>query len=119
VRHRQAGDFTELTDYNPRDWSNSLRYVNASVLQNADDYTLSVFGPPVFAVFEGLTAFKNSDNGFWCRGSNMLVTGAKLADNRVGSTMPGEDNVVQDSVYVGDTDNIGTVQVRAGWCACV
>lgn len=89
----------------------------------------------VFAVFESLTAFKNYDNGFWFRyacateadwrrsrsarlasGDHALVTKSKFADNAVAITMPGSDNILQDSVVVGDSDNVGMPHC-AGLCA--
>lgn len=64
------------------------------------------YEPPALAVFRDLTAYKNRRRGVWLRGRNMLVTGARLADNAIGATFAAADTALSDSVVVGETDNL-------------
>lgn len=67
-------------------------------------------------VIEDFTGYKNSNNAIWGRGENHVFTGLKLADNGIGYThaFPGGNpggaafcSRVVDSLFVGETDNIG------------
>lgn len=67
-------------------------------------------------IIEDFTGYKNSNNAIWGRGENHVFTGLKLADNGIGYThaFPGGDpggaafcSKVVDSLFVGETDNIG------------
>ncbi len=67
------------------------------------------------AHFEDFTGYKNRNGAIWGRGEMHLYTGLKLADNAIGfthaagvfnSTAPYTSRVV-DSLFVGETDNIG------------
>ena len=67
--------------------------------------------------FENLTAYKNRNGGIWGRGENHVFRNAKLADNAIGYThasgSAGRDpytSLVVDSLFVGETDNIGNPQ---------
>jgi hypothetical protein len=63
------------------------------------------YSPPNVADFTGLTAFANSKNGVYFRGtSNLHLTNARLADN-VQGTMFAFDQTVRDSLIVGVSDN--------------
>jgi cell migration-inducing and hyaluronan-binding protein len=72
----------------------------------------------VETVFEDLTAYKNRNGGFWGRGEMRTYRNIKSADNAIGYTQASglaggatlEDpytSRVVDSLFVGDTENIG------------
>jgi cell migration-inducing and hyaluronan-binding protein len=74
--------------------------------------------PIVEQVFEDLTAYKNRNGGFWGRGEVRTIRNFKSADNAMGYTQasglgggasvgnPYTSRVV-DSLFVGDSENIG------------
>ena len=70
---------------------------NATIVTHIDDYT----------------AYKNRNGAIWGRGQNHLFTNLKLADNAIGFTHAagGGDapysSRVQDSLFVGESANIG------------
>jgi hypothetical protein len=64
--------------------------------------------------FENLTTYKNRNGGIWGRGENHIFRNVKFADNAIGFThasgSAGRDpfsSLVIDSLFVGETDNIG------------
>jgi len=69
----------------------------------------------VVSVFDNYTAYKNRNGAVWGRGEMHLYTGLKLADNAIGFThaagIIGTDapytSRVVDSLFVGESDNIG------------
>src|SRR5262245_10674037 len=72
----------------------------------------------VETVFEDLTAYKNRNGGFWGRGEMRTYRNIKSADNAIGYTqasgLGGGASVadpytsrVLDSLFVGETENIG------------
>jgi hypothetical protein len=68
----------------------------------------------VISNFDNLTSYKNRNGGIWGRGENHIFRNAKLADNAMGFThaagSAGKDpftSLVIDSLFVGETDNIG------------
>ncbi len=72
----------------------------------------------VETVFEDLTAYKNRNGGFWGRGEMRTIRNYKAADNAIGYTQASglgggaslEDpytSRVVDSLFVGETENIG------------
>jgi len=72
----------------------------------------------VETVFEDLTAYKNRNGGFWGRGEMRTYRNIKSADNAIGYTQASglgggaslEDpytSRVLDSLFVGESDNIG------------
>jgi len=74
----------------------------------------------VVSVFEDLTAYKNRNGGIWGRGEMHLFRNLKLADNAIGYTHAsglgrGEafTSRVEDSLFVGETDNIGNPRTSA------
>jgi len=67
---------------------------------NARDYKW------VIPHFQDLVAYKNREFGVWGK-SNMLMSGLKLLDNRVGLMVNGDRTMIRDSLFVGETDNIG------------
>src|SRR5688572_11322108 len=80
--------------------------------------------PIVEQVFEDLTAYKNRNGGFWGRGEVRTIRNYKSADNANGYTQasglgggasvgnPYTSRVV-DSLFVGDTENIGNPRTDA------
>jgi len=72
----------------------------------------------VETVFEDMTAYKNRNGGFWGRGEMRTIKNYKAADNAIGYTQasglaggasladPYTSRVV-DSLFVGETENIG------------
>ena len=80
--------------------------------------------PIVEQVFEDLTAYKNRNGGFWGRGEVRTIRNYKSADNAIGYTQasglgggasvgdPYTSRVV-DSLFVGETENIGNPRTDA------
>jgi cell migration-inducing and hyaluronan-binding protein len=78
----------------------------------------------VETVFEDLTAYKNRNGGFWGRGEMRTIRNFKSADNAIGYTQasglgggasladPYTSRVV-DSLFVGETENIGNPTTEA------
>nr|WP_166178708.1 G8 domain-containing protein [Altererythrobacter segetis] len=70
---------------------------------------------PKGSVFENFTSYKNRHGGVWGRGELHLFKNLRVADNAVGFThaasavgrAPYTSKVV-DSIFVGESDNIGT-----------
>ena len=68
----------------------------------------------VVSVFDSFTGYKNRNGAIWGRGEMHLYTNLKLADNAIGfthaSAAPGiaaYTSRVIDSLFVGESDNIG------------
>src|SRR5688572_13838433 len=76
--------------------------------------------PQVESVFEDFTAYKNRNGGLWSRGEMHTYKGLKLADNAIGYTHASGNSGrsaftsrVVDSLFVGETENIGTPKTPA------
>jgi hypothetical protein len=74
----------------------------------------------VESVFENLTSYKNRNGGVWGRGEMHTFKNLKAADNGMGYThasgQVGRDpftSKVVDSLFVGETENIGNPQTAA------
>ncbi|MFS8607416.1 MAG: G8 domain-containing protein [Gammaproteobacteria bacterium] len=72
------------------------------------------------SVIEDFTAYKNRNGGIWARGEMKVFKNLKLADNAIGYTFAsgsiGRDpftSKVIDSLFVGETDNIGNPTTSA------
>ncbi len=71
------------------------------------------------SVFENLTTYKNRNGGIWGRGSLHQFKNVKFADNAMGFTHAagGSDHEyssrVVDSLFVGETENVGNPQTAA------
>jgi cell migration-inducing and hyaluronan-binding protein len=72
------------------------------------------------SVFEDLTAYKNRNGGIWGRGELHVFRNVKLADNAIGFTHASGEfgryaftSKVIDSLFVGETDNIGNPRTPA------
>ncbi len=72
------------------------------------------------SVINDYTGYKNRNNAIWGRGEDHLFTHLKLADNAIGFTHAAGDpgaapytSRVVDSLFVGETDNIGNPETPA------
>jgi hypothetical protein len=77
-------------------------------------------GPQVETVFEDFTSYKNRNGGIWARGEMHTFRNLKLADNAIGYTHASGNfgqsaftSLVVDSLFVGETDNIGNPRTDA------
>ena len=76
--------------------------------------------PPVETVIENFTSYKNRNGGMWVRGEMDTFKNLKLADNAIGYThasgnlgRSGFTSRVVDSLFVGETENIGNPRTPA------
>jgi cell migration-inducing and hyaluronan-binding protein len=76
--------------------------------------------PPVETVIEDFTSYKNRNGGMWVRGEMDTFKNLKLADNAIGYThasgnlgRSGFTSRVVDSLFVGETGNIGNPRTPA------
>src|SRR6186713_2849364 len=73
----------------------------------------------VVSVFENLTAYKNRNGAIWGRGELHLFRNVKFADNALGFTHAAGGgrheytSEVLDSLFVGETENIGNPKTDA------
>ncbi|MBK6672920.1 MAG: transmembrane domain-containing protein [Proteobacteria bacterium] len=73
----------------------------------------------VLSVFENLTTYKNRNGGIWGRGEAHLFRNVKFADNAIGFTHAAGgprfaySSQVLDSLFVGETENIGNPTTEA------
>jgi hypothetical protein len=59
----------------------------------------------VTATLENFSAWKNVVRGAWIRGSNIVMKGGVLADNRIGATFAATNTYLRDALVVGQSDN--------------
>lgn len=78
---------------------------HSSPIPAVDGYADS---PRVAARFENLTSYKNRGQGAWLRGYGLYVVGGRFADNPIGVTMASNESGVEDSLFLGETSNVGT-----------
>ena len=64
---------------------------------------------PVWAVFEGFSAYRHRGSAAWFRGDYTVLRNALLVDNAVGVTFASDTSGLEDSLLVGESDNLGTV----------
>jgi cell migration-inducing and hyaluronan-binding protein len=76
--------------------------------------------PQVESVFEDFTGYKNRNSGMWSRGEMHTYKNLKLADNAIGYTHASGNSGrsaftsrVVDSLFVGETENIGNPSTPA------
>ena len=62
---------------------------------------------PVTAVFENFTAYKTRNRAVWLRGRNHIVRNGIFSDNSIGVTLASRDSHVEDSIFVGESANMG------------
>eukprot|EP01130_Rhizamoeba_saxonica_P015199 TRINITY_DN6778_c0_g1_i1.p1 TRINITY_DN6778_c0_g1~~TRINITY_DN6778_c0_g1_i1.p1 ORF type:complete len:1165 (-),score=289.03 TRINITY_DN6778_c0_g1_i1:43-3537(-) len=106
---------TELSSYNPRDFTIFFDHVDSKdAILELSEYQITETGLPQYAVYEDFTAYKNSGHGMWGRGSFLMCVGSRLADNTVGALFPGTANFMIDTVFVGETANVGN-QLEGWW----
>jgi hypothetical protein len=90
------------------------------------NYHLAVANPadpnsqPVESVFANFTSYKNRHGGVWGRGELHLFKNLKVADNAIGFThaagavgRTAYTSRVVDSLFVGESENIGNPRTRA------
>ena len=65
--------------------------------------------PPVLAVFDGFSAYRHRGSAAWFRGDSTVMRNALLVDNAVGVTFASNASGLEDSLVVGESDNLGTV----------
>src|SRR5579864_316150 len=77
-------------------------------------------GPQVESVIEDFTSYKNRNGGMWSRGEMHVYKNLKVADNAIGYTHASGNagrsaftSRVVDSLFVGETDNIGNPKTPA------
>ncbi len=77
-------------------------------------------GPQVESVIEDFTSYKNRNSGMWSRGEMHVYKNLKLADNAIGYTHASGNSGrsaftsrVVDSLFVGETENIGNPRAPA------
>ncbi|MBZ9753314.1 hypothetical protein K7W42_20990 [Deinococcus sp. HMF7604] len=63
------------------------------------------YSPARRAEFQGLTAYKNRRRGAWLRGTNLRLSGVRLADNAIGVTFAAADTELVGGVVVGESQN--------------
>lgn len=63
------------------------------------------------ASFDDLLAYKNRRNAVWLRGLNHTVNNAIMADNAVGVTLASKHSNVSNSLFIGESANIGTPEL--------
>ncbi len=76
--------------------------------------------PQVASVIEDFTSYKNRNSGLWSRGEMHLFKNLKVADNAIGYTHASGNSGrsaftsrVVDSLFVGETENIGNPRTPA------
>ena len=77
-------------------------------------------GPQVESVIEDFTTYKNRNGGMWSRGEMHVYKNLKVADNAIGYTHASGNSGrsaftsrVVDSLFVGETENIGNPKTPA------
>jgi cell migration-inducing and hyaluronan-binding protein len=77
-------------------------------------------GAQVESVIEGFTSYKNRNSGLWSRGEMHVYKNLKVADNAIGYTHASGNSGrsaftsrVVDSLFVGETENIGNPKTPA------
>jgi cell migration-inducing and hyaluronan-binding protein len=77
-------------------------------------------GPQVESVIEDFTSYKNRNSGMWSRGEMHVYKNLKVADNAIGYTHASGNSGrsaftsrVVDSLFVGETENIGNPKTPA------
>src|SRR6516225_10124528 len=77
-------------------------------------------GPQVASVIEDFTSYKNRNGGLWSRGEMHVYKNLKVADNAIGYTHASGNSGrsaftsrVVDSLFVGETENIGNPRTPA------
>ncbi len=84
--------------------------VNPSAVVDKDGYTQNS-SKELSANFESILAYKNRRNGVWLRGKNHSLKGAILADNAVGVTLASQDSQAENSLFIGESQNLGTPEL--------
>jgi len=64
--------------------------------------------PLAEAVYSGIISYKNREHGIWTRGGPLRFTNCFILDNKIGFNGTPEKSLLENSLVVGETDNIGT-----------
>jgi len=70
--------------------------------------------PQVTAEFTRQLAYKCRGYGWWARGAALSVGYSVFVDNLAGVNQPADSNIVHDSIFIGQTDNYGTLK-QVSW----
>eukprot|EP00029_Vermamoeba_vermiformis_P008039 TRINITY_DN3653_c0_g1_i1.p1 TRINITY_DN3653_c0_g1~~TRINITY_DN3653_c0_g1_i1.p1 ORF type:complete len:1168 (-),score=259.25 TRINITY_DN3653_c0_g1_i1:226-3597(-) len=104
------GNLEEKTLYAPRD----TYFVLNSVLTGADQLALADINTAMYysnnvpAVVDGFTAYKCRRYAIYARSDSLVIHEGQLADSGIGIGLSGYGCVVQGTLIVGETDNVGT-----------
>lgn len=86
--------------------SNEQNGLFVDILRNPPGVTEAPnYEPPDIADFTAFTSYKNRRRGAWLRGTKLRLSGSQFADNSIGVTFAGADDVLQSSLLVGETPN--------------
>jgi hypothetical protein len=72
------------------------------------EFWIERVAPAYWAVFEDLTVYKARGFGVWSRGGHQRITNSRFADCAVGASFPATPALVDNSIFIGDSPNVGT-----------
>ncbi|KAG8516428.1 Cell migration-inducing and hyaluronan-binding protein [Galemys pyrenaicus] len=107
----------KTTEASVRDKRPFLSIISARYSPHQDADPLKPREP---AIIRHFTAYKNQDHGAWLRGGDVWLDGCRFADNGIGLTLAsggtfpydeGSRQEVRDSLFVGESSNVGTEMV--------
>lgn len=101
----QCGDAPDNTGYGPR--MGAIDVDPTIPLTSAQISDLLNNQPYAYSIFEEFTAHHCRSVGMWGRGNAMIGLSCHLADNQISAQFPGDGNLMIDSVFVAETDNVG------------
>ena len=84
--------------------------VNPNAVVDKGGYTQNS-SKELSASFESFLAYKNRRNAVWLRGQNHSLTAAILADNGVGVTLASQNSRTENSLFIGESQNLGTPEL--------
>ena len=91
--------------------------VNQTLMDASDIENLINSQPVVYSEIVNFTGYKVVGEALWGRGESFHVIGAMLSDNQIGAQYPGDGSMVENSVFVGDSDNIGNPWAQGSYNA--
>lgn len=105
--HVDSGPTADLSGVEPAYYDPR---VNPNAVVDKDGYTQNS-SKELSATFDSLLAYKNRRNGVWLRGKNHSLDNAILADNAVGVTLASQDSSAENSLFIGESQNLGTPEL--------